>query len=183
MKIRDFFCTLLLTSALFPVSCAASSQGTKQPKAAASVSNAPTSYAATLQASATALNTATQPSATKSSGEVERFNKSLKTYVGVYACKEGRYGERELTECVDALRLELKADGSYRLTFPREKGNSFSCTGKYSVDGETLVFSQPRGDGLPVIDGVRRAYAHKNGEIVLATNIGGKILYLRFARP
>lgn len=181
MKIRDFFCALLLSSAVFPVfriaalprinsSFASASFATLKPNENTRTANEQKS----LVSSVSSVN--------KSSDDLERFKKSLKTYVGVYPCREGRYGERELTECVDALRLELKADGSYLLTFSREKGKSVSCSGKYSVEGETLVFSAPRGDGLPLIDGVHRAYARKKGEIVLATNIGGKLLYLRFAR-
>ena len=83
-----------------------------------------------------------------------------RAYLGEYECSYARLGDKEYLEGFDFVRLELKKDGTYRLTFKEKTGKKHAETGRYEYDesAKKLRFC-PREDSafkkeFPLVDGV-----------------------------
>ena len=100
-----------------------------------------------------------------------------KPYAGTYACKEMRYGERDLSEYISAATLELKNDGTYVLSVEMKNGKTRKSAGDYEVNGETIAFIDKTKKNAP-----RRVFSRKNDEIEVISTLHGKTLYFLFSR-
>lgn len=100
-----------------------------------------------------------------------------KPYAGTYACKEMKYGERDLSEYISAAMLELKNDGTYVLSVEMKNGKTRKSAGDYEVNGETIAFIDKTKKHAP-----RRVFSRRNDEIEVVTMLHGKTLFFLFTR-
>lgn len=100
-----------------------------------------------------------------------------KTYLGVYECKEMRYGGDDLCEYIESATLELKAGGAYEVNVTFKNGDKKKAKGRYEATNDkiVLIYSGNRGD-------LRREFSHAEGKITITTVLHGKPLYLVFTR-
>ncbi|MGN1061771.1 MAG: hypothetical protein ACI4RO_01460 [Candidatus Scatosoma sp.] len=100
-----------------------------------------------------------------------------KTYLGVYECKEMRYGGNDLCEYINSATLELKNGGLYEVNVTFKNGDKKKADGRYEAtkDKITLIYRGNKGE-------MRREFSRKEGKITIATVLHGKPLYLVFSR-
>ncbi len=101
-----------------------------------------------------------------------------KPYLGEYECKSATLGEKDYVEDFSFIRLELKKDNEFTLSYSAKNGRKGEETGTYTYDEkeETLIITY--GDfGV-----LKRKFPLKNGEIYVTLPIGRQTLSLKFAR-
>lgn len=103
-----------------------------------------------------------------------------KPYLGTYDCKRVVLGEEDWTERYALLRLEIAKNGKITLLL-RERGKPMiRLNAKYVFDEESgtlTVFKDKKNE---------RASGHyrlsEDGDLILTTRIGGKLLYIAFSK-
>lgn len=100
-------------------------------------------------------------------------------YLGEYECKSARLGQKDLLDGFKYVKLELKADNTFLVSYKTENGESGKETGKYSYDREreeiTLTIDKNRA--------YKRKFPLKKGVLTVDVAIGGQRLVLSFEQP
>ncbi len=101
-----------------------------------------------------------------------------KPYVGEYECKSATLGEKEYLDEFSFVRLELRPDDTFTLSYASKDGKKGEETGKYAYDfeKESITFV---GMGDYAIE---RTFPIKNGQIDVTFAIGRQTLHIRFAQ-
>ncbi len=101
-----------------------------------------------------------------------------KPYVGEYECTSATLGEKEYLDEFSFVKLELRPDDTFTLSYASKDGKKGTETGKYKYDfeKETICFV---GMGDYAIE---RAFPLKNGQIDLTIAFGKQTLHIRFAQ-
>ena len=115
------------------------------------------------------------------SGNTAKKNDSLKdlakTYLGVYDCKEMRYGGKDLSEYIKSVTMELKEGGNYEVNLTLKSGEKKKASGRYEAEKDkiTLIYCGKNGD-------TKREFSRTEDKITINCMIHGKALYLVFSR-
>lgn len=94
-------------------------------------------------------------------------------YVGEYRCEHLYLGESDYSEEYD-VRLTLKRDGTFTLSYRQEGGCEGEYSGNYTVDGEEITFSSPMG-------AFARTFSMQKGKITLSFPLGDHLLCAQFS--
>ena len=103
-----------------------------------------------------------------------------KPYTGEYTLKKLTLGDKDYTENFESVKLTLKPDGKFTLTYEEKEGQSGGYSGEYEVSTEKqeITFSSKSG-----LRSVKRTFPMKKGSILIDLNLGGKLLHAEFAFP
>ena len=103
-----------------------------------------------------------------------------KPYTGEYTLKKLTLGGQDYTENFESVKLTLKPDGKFTLTYEEKEGQSGGYSGEYEVSTEEqeITFSSKSG-----LRSVKRTFPMKKGSILIDLNFGGKLLHAEFAFP
>lgn len=107
----------------------------------------------------------------------ESLKDLAKTYAGVYECKEMKYGDKDLSDYIKSVTLELKEDGTYKANLEMKNGEKKSAGGKYEAtkDKIVLIYQEKNGES-------RREFSRAEGKITVSVAMHGRLLYLVFTR-
>lgn len=100
-----------------------------------------------------------------------------KPYLGVYECARVTLGSNDYTEDFEYIRLELKGDGTFLLTYAPKDGVKGSQKGEYEYDDEKKTLCLSLGG-----EEIKRKFPLENGEILVNVRMGGKNLIMKFKR-
>lgn len=108
-------------------------------------------------------------------------NSSLKAvaapYINEYVCTEGKFGEKDLLEKYEYIKIILVDKENLEVRYKTENGDKKTLKGTYSVDEKTREMSADVGLlGFTVKE---KVYV-KNGEFVIKTSILKIPLYMKF---
>lgn len=97
-------------------------------------------------------------------------------YLGEYECILATLGSEEILSSYDYIKLELKPNGSFVLSYQMENGEKGEESGEYSYDENKQELRVRLGkNGI-----IKRNFPLQNGEIVAQVRIGLKMLTLKF---
>ncbi len=99
-----------------------------------------------------------------------------KPYLGEYECKQATFSGRDYLQDFDFIRLELKKDESFILSFTEKAGKKHEVEGKYHYDKkkQTICFTIDEAEGF------KREFPFQKGKMDINLSIAGKTLLLRF---
>ena len=99
-----------------------------------------------------------------------------KPHLGFYECEYARLSGEELLEDFDYIRLELKADGNFEISYCKKGGKAQKESGKYQYDKkkESVTFY------LSDANAFKRTFPLKDGVMDIALRFGGKTLNAKF---
>ncbi len=100
-------------------------------------------------------------------------------YAGVYVCEELTLGGKDMLPYFDSIELELGYDGTFTLSYatPFSDGE-YSGGYEVSPDGDEIRLLVPsRGRDLP------RTFSFEGGALAIEHNLGGRLLFAKFALP
>lgn len=101
-----------------------------------------------------------------------------KPYLGEYECKSATLGEKDYFDNFSFIRLELKKDNEFVLSYSAKNGQKGEEAGKYVYDEKEETLTITYGDfGV-----LKRKFPLKNGEIYVTLPIGTQTLSMKFAR-
>lgn len=99
-------------------------------------------------------------------------------YAGEYECKTIRYGDRELIEKFEYIKLELDFYGEFEVTYAIREGGKGEYSGAYTVDEEAgeITFRAKTA-------GMERSYVfpYEKGSVIIEMQFAGKLLYAEFS--
>lgn len=99
-----------------------------------------------------------------------------RTYLGEYECITATLGSQDILSSYEYIKLELKPDNQYVLSYQMENGDQGEETGEYQYDAKKQTLCIRLGkNGI-----IKRKFPIQNGEIVAQIRIGLKTLVLRF---
>ncbi len=118
---------------------------------------------------------------TLSACDVERMTtlpELSRPYMGVYECEILRLGERELSADFEYLRIELYADGNFRLHYRTKGGEEGGFEGEFEADPtrKEITFRLPKEEKS-------RTYPMREGAIFIDEMFLGKPLHAEFRMP
>ncbi len=100
-----------------------------------------------------------------------------KPYLGEYECKSATLGNREYADDFDFIRIELRGDERFVLSYREKDDRSTHTTeGIYEYDetnGTVLLKTREKGT-------MKRRFPLKDGVLLVTTMLGEKLLTLRF---
>lgn len=99
-----------------------------------------------------------------------------KPYLGVYDCTQAQFGEENLLDTFDDLKLELKGKGEYVLYYKESGKKAKRIKGKYRYDkdSESITLCLPNG---PCI---RRNFPLQKGVLTITVPYKNNTLHLQF---
>lgn len=97
-------------------------------------------------------------------------------YLGTYECRLARWGDQDLLENFDYIRLELKKKNECVLRYRQRKQPEKTETGEYTYDKDRQTISFYI-DKAPMI---KREFPVKRGVIYITLNKGAQTLSLQF---
>ncbi len=98
-----------------------------------------------------------------------------KPYLGVYECTQATLGEKDCLERFSYVRLQLKDEENYVLSYQEKKGKRKQIQGKYSYDKQRGVVTLKDERGV-----FKREFPLQEGRLTVSLPIGGKMLVLQF---
>ncbi len=101
-----------------------------------------------------------------------------KPYLGEYECQSATLGEKDYVEDFSFIRLELKQDNEFTLSYSAKNGKKGEESGTYTYDEQEETLTLIYGE-LGVL---KRKFPFKNGEIFITLPIGLQTLSIKFAR-
>lgn len=109
-------------------------------------------------------------------GDMDGLKDITRPYLGEYRCESALYGETDYLSYFSFVKLELKSQGEYLLTYKLKDGKSQQKTGKYEYDKEkkSIKLLSPMGNEWD------REFPVENGKIIVAFPLGGKCIKLTF---
>ncbi len=103
-----------------------------------------------------------------------------KPYAGTYECTELTLGGEDALGRFDYVRLELKGDETFALSYRTAEGNEGGVDGEYKMDLERGEVTLSKKTLLRTVSYV---FAVEKGEIFGEMNMSGELLHARFAMP
>lgn len=103
-----------------------------------------------------------------------------KPYTGVYECTELTLGGEDALERFDYVRLELKGNETFALSYRTAEGNEGGVDGEYQMDlerGEVTLSKKT------LLRTVSHTFAVEKGTIYGDVNVSGELLHAEFAMP
>ena len=96
-----------------------------------------------------------------------------KPYLGEYECKQAQFGQIDCLKLFSYIRLELKKEGKFTLSYKELGGKKKEIDGEYDYDSkkETLTF---------VYEGIKREFPLKKGKLSVFLPVNEKNLLLSF---
>lgn len=81
----------------------------------------------------------------------ESLKDLAKPYLGVYECKEMKYGGNDLSGYINSATIELKGDGTYQANVEMKNGDKKTSGGRFeaSQDKITLIYNGKKRRGAP----------------------------------
>lgn len=110
--------------------------------------------------------------------EIDGSIKSItKPYIAQYECVEARYGEIDLLENYDFIRITFLDKKEVEISYKKKDGEKHSATGTYSIDPETRELEAELG-----LLGYKfkEKTIVKNGQFTLSKIIGSRELVIIF---
>lgn len=101
-------------------------------------------------------------------------------YVGEYECKTLRLGAEDMTVRFESVKLNLKYDGEFILSYKGKSANKGEWSGRYRVspDGDEITLSVKESART-----VERTFPIDKGTIIVDWNFAGKLLHAEFSFP
>lgn len=100
-----------------------------------------------------------------------------KPYLGVYDCKKAQLGSKDMLSDFTLLRLELKDEENYLLSYQVKGGERKTSEGKYTYNAERGMLS------LQDKSGIKREFPFAKGKLTVTFPVGNSIVILQFERP
>lgn len=97
-------------------------------------------------------------------------------YLGAYECRLARWGEQDLLEDFDYIRLELKKKNECVLHYRRRNEPEKTESGEYTYDQDRQTLSFSIGK-MPMI---KREFPVKRGVIYITLSKGDRTLFMQF---
>ena len=103
-----------------------------------------------------------------------------KPYTGEYTLKKLTLGGQDYKDKFESVKLTLKADGKFTLSYKEKEGQSGSDSGEYEVSTERKEITFSAKTGLRTVS---RTFPMEKGSILIDLKLGTKLLYAEFAFP
>ena len=103
----------------------------------------------------------------------ETLKEIANPHLGVYECKEAKFGNEDYLQRFEGITLELKADGEFILTIKEKGGKERREKGKYTYDFARGVITFDGGN-------LRREFPLREGVLYIQFCMGGKCLSVVF---
>ena len=113
-------------------------------------------------------------------GEMSTLPELSKPYTGVYECTQLTLGGEDTLDRFEFVRLELKADETFALTYRTAEGGEGGVEGEYQMDAERGELVLTKKTALRTMTYV---FAVENGAIRGDMNLNGELLHAEFATP
>ena len=99
-----------------------------------------------------------------------------KPYLGFYECEYAQFSGEDFSDEFDYIRLELKEDGNFEISYCKKGGKEQKESGKYQYDKdkESVTFFLSSGNSF------KRTFPLKKGIMDITLRFGGKTLNARF---
>ena len=99
-----------------------------------------------------------------------------KPYLGVYDCTQAQFGEENLLDTFNDLKLELKGKGEYVLYYKESGKKTKRIKGKYRYDkdSESITLCLPNGPSI------RRNFPLQKGVLTITVPYKNNTLHLQF---
>lgn len=108
-------------------------------------------------------------------------NASIKTitrpYIAQYECTEARYGDTNLLDYYDYIKIIFLNKDEFELTFKPKGEEKKTYSGNYSVDPQTRELE---GDMGILGYNFKEKVKVENGKFVISKTLGEKELYIKF---
>lgn len=103
-----------------------------------------------------------------------------KPYTGFYECESILYGDDDMTDRFEYIRLELSYGGEFELSYRSKEGNEGSYGGTYEADTEAEEITLQMQYGF-----VSKSFTFpmKSGSIFVDLPLHGKLLHAQFTTP
>ncbi len=98
----------------------------------------------------------------------------VKPYLGEYECKNVTFDGVNYLNGYDYIRLELKDDENFILSYAPKSGDKKTVEGKYSYDKESQTICFQTGEGI------KRKFPLEKGKIKVSFPIAQKMLVITF---
>ena len=99
-----------------------------------------------------------------------------KPYLGEYECKQATLGEKDCLKKFDYIRLELKVDGKFVLSYRENDGKKQAIKGTYEYDSKNECVQLKMGGGGII----HRNFPLKEGVIYITIPFKMKSIALQF---
>ena len=112
--------------------------------------------------------------------EMSTLPELSKPYTGVYECTQLSLGGEDTLERFEYVRLELKGDETFALTYRTAEGGEGGMEGEYKMDverGEVILTKKT------LVRAVSYVFAVENGAIRGDMNLNGQLLHAEFMMP
>ena len=103
-----------------------------------------------------------------------------KPYAGEYTLKKLTLGGKDYTDKYEYVKLMLKPDGQFVLSYKEKEGSSGNYAGEYEVSTEKKEITLSAKAGLR---SVKRTFPMDKGSILIDLKVGTKLLHAEFAFP
>lgn len=98
-----------------------------------------------------------------------------KPYLGEYECKQATFDGEDYLKDFSYIRLELKAENMFELSYADKENHKGKTTGKYVYDPQRKVLTLESEKG-----GIKKSFPLKDGEICITIFFGDKTLAMKF---
>ncbi len=112
--------------------------------------------------------------------EMSTLPELSKPYTGIYECTELSLGGKDALGRFEFVRLELKGDETFALTYRTAEGGEGSMEGEYTMDLERSEVTLAK---KTVMRTVSHVFAVEDGTIYGDMNLNGQLLHAAFAMP
>ena len=112
--------------------------------------------------------------------EMSTLPELSKPYTGVYECTQLSLGGEDTLGRFEYVRLELKGDETFALTYRTAEGGEGGMEGEYKMDverGEVILTKKT------LVRAVSYVFAVENGAIRGDMNLNGQLLHAEFMMP
>ena len=99
-----------------------------------------------------------------------------KPYLGEYECKEAVFDGEDYLKNFSYIRLELKRNETFTLSYCDKEKRKDKVEGKYVYDEEAKTICLLSVNG----EGIKRSFPFENGKINITLSIAKKMLILQF---
>ncbi|MBQ8295936.1 MAG: hypothetical protein IJX87_05840 [Clostridia bacterium] len=104
-----------------------------------------------------------------------------KPHLGEYECKQATLGEEDYLDKFSYIKLELKSDETFALSFCEKEGEKRTLKGRYQYDEKREILTLSMGSAGEKI-GFKRQFPFKDGEICITLPMGSENLKIVFGR-
>lgn len=110
-------------------------------------------------------------------GSLPEFSKP---YAGEYTCETLTLGGKDCLPKFEEIKLNLKGDETFILTYKTAGGAKGDYAGEYAVspEGDEITFTSQAG-----VRSVSRTFPMEKGAICVEMSVAGKLLYAKFVFP